>query len=73
MRSKTPYDDHRTADNPRQLYEECSLRDLVRFPDKLQPNLTEDGFGGLVVSMMASGARVREFDPGRSRWIFPVW
>ena len=29
-----------------------------------------DGFGGLVVSMLASGTRVRGFKPGRSRWIF---
>jgi hypothetical protein len=29
-----------------------------------------DGFGGLVVSMLASGSRVRGFIPGRSRWIF---
>ena len=30
------------------------------------------GFGGLVVSMLASGIRVRGFEPGRSRWIFRV-
>ena len=30
------------------------------------------GFGGLVVSMLASGTRVRGFEPGRSRWIFRV-
>jgi hypothetical protein len=29
-----------------------------------------DGFGGLVVRMLASGSRVRGFKPGRSRWIF---
>jgi hypothetical protein len=29
-----------------------------------------DGFGGLVVSMLVSGSRVRGFIPGRSRWIF---
>ena len=29
-----------------------------------------DGFGGLVVSMMASGSQVSGFKPGRSRWIF---
>ena len=29
-----------------------------------------DGFGGLVVSMLASGTRVRGSKPGRSRWIF---
>jgi hypothetical protein len=32
--------------------------------------LLVDGFGGLVVSMLASGSRVRGFDPDRSRWIF---
>jgi hypothetical protein len=34
--------------------------------------LTENigGFGGLVVSMLASCSRVRGFKPGRSRWIF---
>jgi hypothetical protein len=31
---------------------------------------SQDGFGGLVVSMLASGFRVRGFKPGRSRWIF---
>ena len=29
-----------------------------------------DGFGGLVVSMLASGTQVCGFKPGRSRWIF---
>jgi hypothetical protein len=29
-----------------------------------------DGFDGLVVSMLASGSRIRGFDPDRSRWIF---
>jgi hypothetical protein len=33
-------------------------------------NLTEDGFGGLVVRMLASFSRVRGFKPGLSRWIF---
>ena len=32
----------------------------------------QSGFGGLVVSMLASGTRVRCFEPGRSRWIFRV-
>jgi hypothetical protein len=31
---------------------------------------TLSGFGGLVVSMLASGTRVRGFQPGRSRRIF---
>ena len=29
-----------------------------------------DGFGGLVVRMLASGTQVCGFKPGRSRWIF---
>ena len=29
-----------------------------------------DGFGGLVVSMLASGIQVCGFKPGLSRWIF---
>jgi hypothetical protein len=32
--------------------------------------VAEDGFGGLVVSMLASGTQVCGFKPGRSRWIF---
>ena len=32
--------------------------------------LNSDGFGGLVVSMLASGTQVRGFKPGRSRWNF---
>ena len=35
-------------------------------------NSNKSGFGGLVVSMLASGTRVREFEPGRSRGIFRV-
>jgi hypothetical protein len=38
--------------------------------DRLLVNLSTDGLGGLVVSMLASGSRVRGFKPGRSRWIF---
>jgi hypothetical protein len=33
-------------------------------------NIILDDFGGLVVSMLASGTRVRGFKPGRTRWIF---
>jgi hypothetical protein len=29
-----------------------------------------DSFGGLVVSMLASGTQGRRFKPGQSRWIF---
>jgi hypothetical protein len=31
---------------------------------------SHDGFGGLVVSMLTSGSRVRGFKPSRSLWIF---
>ena len=30
----------------------------------------QDGFDGLVVSMLASGTLICGFKPGRSRWIF---
>jgi hypothetical protein len=33
-------------------------------------SLLAEGFGGLVVRMLASGSRIRGFKPGRSRWIF---
>jgi hypothetical protein len=33
-------------------------------------NVVADGFGGLVVSILATGTRVRGVKPGRSRWIF---
>jgi hypothetical protein len=33
-------------------------------------NKADDGFGGLVIRMLASGSRVRGFKPGRNRWIF---
>ena len=33
------------------------------------PPLDKDGFGGLVVSMLASGTRLCGFKPGHSRWI----
>jgi hypothetical protein len=41
---------------------------LILFNNAAIPS--EDGFGGLVVSMLASGSQVRGFDPDRSRWIF---
>jgi hypothetical protein len=42
-------------------------QNVFRFSQQL---LSEDGFGGPVVRMLASGSRVRGFKPGRSRWIF---
>jgi hypothetical protein len=39
-------------------------------PHNTAVRLSVDGFGGLVVSMLDSGARVRGFKPGRTRWIF---
>jgi hypothetical protein len=32
--------------------------------------IEKDGFGGLVVSTLATGTRVGGFKPGQSRWIF---
>ena len=32
--------------------------------------MSQDGFGGLVVNILASGTQIRGFNPGRSRWIF---
>jgi hypothetical protein len=43
---------------------------LLAHKISLQYDAAPDGFGGLVVSMLASGSRVRGFDPDRSRWIF---
>ena len=37
---------------------------------KTEVTMYLDGFGGLVVSMLASGTQVCGFKPGRSRWIF---
>jgi hypothetical protein len=42
--------------------------DAVYF--SISPSTADDGFGGLAVSMLASGSQVRGFKPGRSRWIF---
>jgi hypothetical protein len=41
---------------------------LVKFRTTICPD--RSGFGGLVVSMLASGTRVRGFKPGRSRRSF---
>jgi hypothetical protein len=38
-----------------------------------QVTVQMDGFGGLVVSMLATGSRVRGFESDRSRWIFSMW
>ena len=47
------------------MYVQAIHKRMVR----LLPQL-KDGFGGLVVSMLAFGTQVRGFKPGRSRWIF---
>jgi hypothetical protein len=47
------------------IAEKCVEYGKVSFPFQ-----SLDGFGGLVVSMLASGSRVRGFKSGRSRWIF---
>jgi hypothetical protein len=48
------------------LFTVCSVRLLLR----VAPSERVDGFGGLVVSMLASGTQGRRFKPGRNRWIF---
>jgi hypothetical protein len=47
----------------RKLHNE-ELHDLYSLP--------KDGFGGLVVSMLASGSRVRGFDPDRCEKILSM-
>jgi hypothetical protein len=47
----------------------CILITIWCINDKFV-TIHSDGFGGLVVSMLASGSLVRGFRPGRSRWIF---
>jgi len=42
----------------------------VNFPYIYETSITESGFGGLGVSVLAFGTRVRGFKPGRSRRIF---
>ena len=42
----------------------CAITFLTHY------TLFMDGFGGLVISMLASGTQVCGFKPGRSRWIF---
>jgi hypothetical protein len=41
-----------------------------RVTQPMRCNIADDGFGGLVVSMLASGTQDRGFEPGRNRWIF---
>jgi hypothetical protein len=45
------------------------LKNFMKFYQILPP---QTSFGGLVVSVLASGSRVRGFEPGRSRRIFSV-
>ena len=47
-----------------------SLKKLYMEFSKQKFTLQLDGFGGLVVSMLASGTQVCGFKPGRSRWVF---
>ena len=55
-----------------QLWFNCGKYKCGQLLKKGECNLHEkvDGFGGLVVSMLASGTQVCGFKPGRSRWIF---
>jgi hypothetical protein len=43
---------------------------IVHLPYVTQVSSVSDGFGGLVVRMLAFGSRVRGFELDRSRWIF---
>ena len=47
-----------------------SISILYDFTLILVLDMHTSGFGGLVVSMLASGTQDRGFDPGRSRRIF---
>jgi hypothetical protein len=48
----------------------CFLLFCVLFVCKCVVYYCHQVFGGLVVSMLASGSRVHGFEPDRSRWIF---
>ena len=57
------------------MYEVWQTEGHKRHPvweQMMEVNYLTSGFGGLVVSMLASGTRVRGFEPGRSRCIFRV-
>jgi hypothetical protein len=47
-------------------------RNLSHRDSTYQVTYLLDGFGGLMFCVLASGSRVRGFEPGRSRWIFSV-
>jgi hypothetical protein len=55
-----------------ELYHKFKLRAQARITNRMQwghckrVNTHFDGFGGLVVRMLASGSRVRGLKPGRS-------
>ena len=51
-------------------YQAPCLHEYAEQDMNLTTYLGPDGFGGLVVSMLASGTQVCGFKPGRSRWIF---
>jgi hypothetical protein len=64
------------ASDPTDLYQKHLLQTIQKCTSILHKaqlkhlSQMKDGFGGLVVSMLGSGSRVRGFKPGRSRWIF---
>ena len=51
-------------------YSRNSVKNLEVKRLRLQVSYYIDGFGGLMVIMLASGTQVCGFKPGRSRWIF---
>jgi hypothetical protein len=57
--------------NTERASEFCDLRDRIVEDKNLDATIIyKSGFGGLVVSMLASGTQDRGFSPGRSRRIF---
>ena len=54
------------------MYNNFHSTEIGKNDDNVRESSEIDGFGGLVVSMLASGIQVCGFKPGRSRWIFRV-
>ena len=62
---------HNFANAPKIIEDpRTSEMSATSLPFSYVPRSKVEGFGGLVVSMLASGTQVCGFKPGRSRWIF---
>jgi hypothetical protein len=48
----------------------CELCDDILHPFPIVPVILRVDLGGLVVSVLATGPKVRGIDPDRGRWIF---